>query len=83
VKMKNFNPFNPQKDSFGYERNKERNDKLVSFLQARSSGKKATLDIPVGFGGRRGGGPGGGPGGFGGPRPGGAPGAPGAPRPPR
>lgn len=75
--MKDFNPFNPQKGSFGYERNLERNQKLVSFLQARAAGKKAVLEMPRGFGGGRGG-PGGGPGGFGGPRPGGAP-RPGAP----
>lgn len=79
--MKDFNPFNPKKDSFGYERNVDRNQKLITFLKARAAGKEAKLEMPSGFGGRGGpgrGGPGGGPGGFGGPGRGG----PGAPPPP-
>jgi hypothetical protein len=63
-RMKNFNPFNPDKASPRYERSKERNDRLFAFLSARAAGKDAKLDIPQG----RGGGPGG-PGG----RPGGPP----------
>ncbi len=72
ARMKNFNPFNPDKSSPLYQRTKERNDKLFAFLRARAAGKDAKLDLPQGFGrggGRGFGGPGGGPGG----RPGGGP----------
>ena len=43
--MKNFNPFNPDKTSPRYAQEKERNDKLFAFLQARGAGKNATLAI--------------------------------------
>lgn len=79
-KMKNFNPFNPSKESPRYQRDKESIDKVFAFLNARAAGKTATLELPSfgGFGGGRGpGGPGGGrgpggPGGGSGDRPGGA-----------
>jgi len=70
--MKDFNPFNPDKKSPMYDRQKERNDKLFEFLTARSTGKAAKFEMPS-FGG-----PGGGPG-----RPGGPGGGAGGPRPPR
>lgn len=75
AQMKDFNPFNADPKSPGYERNKDRNDKLFAYLEARAAGKAATLDIPQGFGG---GGGRGGPG-SGGPS-GGAPGRPGGGR---
>jgi hypothetical protein len=53
AKMKNFNPFNPDKTSPRYEQNKERNDKLFAFLTARAAGKDAKLDIPSPGGNRR------------------------------
>jgi hypothetical protein len=83
-KIKNVNPFNPDKASPMYQMQADRNAKLFTFLAARAAGKTATLDLPQGFGrgggmrggmGGPGGGPGGRPGGFGGPggRPGGGP----------
>jgi hypothetical protein len=75
AKAKNFNPFNPAKDSPMYDRSKARNDKLFAFLATRASGKGGTLDLPQ-FGRPGGGGPGGAPGAPGaagaGPKPGGA-----------
>jgi hypothetical protein len=47
VKSKNFNPFNPAKDSPMYDRNKARNDKLFAFLTARASGKGGKLELPI------------------------------------
>jgi hypothetical protein len=60
VKSKNFNPFNPVKDSPRYEQSKARNDKLFAFLTARAAGKGGKLDLPQ-FGRPGGGAPGGGP----------------------
>jgi hypothetical protein len=63
AKMQNFNPFNPEKGTAMYDRNTDRNKKLISFLQARAAGKMdTTLDIQP-FGGGRGPGGGGAPGG--------------------
>jgi uncharacterized membrane protein YgcG len=56
AKAKNFNPFNPQKDGFGYERNVSRNKTLFAFLEARAANKNAKLDIQMGPGGGRPGG---------------------------
>ena len=65
ARMKNFNPFNPEKSSPMYDRTLRRNKSLTTFLQARAAGKMdAKLDMPRGFGGGPGGGrPGGGSGG--------------------
>lgn len=46
AKMKDFNPFNPDKSSPMYERTKERNDALFAFLEARSAGKPAKMNFP-------------------------------------
>jgi hypothetical protein len=69
-RMKNFNPFNPEKGSPRYDQTKDRNDKLFAFLAARAAGKDAKLDLPQGRGPGGGGGRGG-PG-AGGPRPAGS-----------
>lgn len=47
TRMKNFNPFNPEKSSPMYERSVDRNKKLIAFLQARSTGKAAKFDAPT------------------------------------
>jgi hypothetical protein len=59
AKAKNFNPFNPTKDSPGYERNVDRNKRLFAFLKSRAAGKDAKLDLPTGRGPGGGGRPGG------------------------
>lgn len=62
AKSKNFNPFNPAKDSPMYQRNTERNEKLFAFLKERAAGKGGKLELPTFRPG--------GPGSPGGPRPG-------------
>jgi hypothetical protein len=67
ARMQNFNPFNPQRTSPSYDREKQANDRLFTFLQARAAGKAAKFDMPR-FGPPRGAGA---PDGRPGPRPGG------------